>query len=271
MILSTKRVAVFGGSEGANVPNTNQCNTVQGVCESDGETVCKTNEDCIAFVTCCADHIEQQLFPVEAWGARYMCHRTDPRGNEREYWRILAAEDNTVISAIPPVANIPVLNAGEWFEFSDKGDFELNATKPILVGRFMAAEHAPEPNLQPGDAGIGDPAFMLVVPHEQYRKDYVFLAPPNFEQDFVNIVARPGSEVMLDGILVADTEFSPVGTGDYWVARLSIEDGVHTVVCDEPVGVLAYGYDQYVSYGYPAGLDLKRLDLIKPPDGAFQD
>ena len=32
---------------------------------------------------------------------------------------------------------------------------------------------------QPGDAGIGDPAFILLVPVEQYRDAYVVFVPEN--------------------------------------------------------------------------------------------
>jgi hypothetical protein len=41
-----------------------------------------------------------------------------------------------------------------------------------------------------------------------------------------------------------------------------VEDGVHVAQCVEPFGVIAYGYDQYVSYGYPAGLNLDDLKLV---------
>jgi hypothetical protein len=270
-IVATRKVAVFGGSEGANVPNTNHCDLKTNTCSFDGITFCDSNMDCSAFITCCADHIEQQLYPVRTWGTHYLCARTLARGNEHEYWRVLAAGDNTVVGTIPPVANIPVLNAGEWFEFSAKGDFELSATRPVMVGQFMAAEHAPSPGQQPGDAKIGDPAFMLVVPTVQYRSEYVFLTPPDYDQDFVNIVAQPGAMVTLDGVEIPASDFEPVGSGKYWVTRMPVSDGVHSVVSDEATGIMAYGYDQYVSYGYPGGLDLKRLDLIKSPDDGFQD
>jgi hypothetical protein len=37
-------------------------------------------------------------------------------------------------------------------------------------------------------------------------------------------------------------------------------DGVHVVESDLPVGVSVYGFDQFISYAYPGGLDLRPLD-----------
>ncbi len=36
-------------------------------------------------------------------------------------------------------------------------------------------------------------------------------------------------------------------------------DGVHTVLGSEPVGVLVYGFDAFVSYAYAAGLNLRPI------------
>ena len=41
-------------------------------------------------------------------------------------------------------------------------------------------------------------------------------------------------------------------------------DGVHFIRSSEPVSVIVYGYDQYVSYGYPGGLN---LDVVDPETG----
>ncbi len=276
VVFSSRKVAVFGGSEGANVPNSDKCIVgpgEEGVCEQDGQTECTSNADCSDFITCCADHIEQQLFPVASWGREYACARTIPRGNELESWRVLAGADNTVVTTIPQQANIPVLHAGEWFEFQAAGDFELSASKPVLLGQFMQAEQAPTPGNQSGDAGIGDPAFMLVPPAEQFRSDYVVLNPPEYEQDFINVIKPMEVEISLDGAVIDESLFEPIGTGVQWVARIAVEDGVHVLESsneDDTFGVLVYGYDQYVSYGYPGGLDLKKFDILKPPD-AFGD
>ena len=58
-------------------------------------------------------------------------------------------------------------------------------------------------------------------------------------------------------------DYAVIGTGKWAVYRLLVSDGVHTAVSDQPFGIIAYGYDQYVSYGYPAGLNLTDLKLIK--------
>ena len=272
VVLADRRVVVFGGSEAANVPNTARCipggsKNEPGHCEYDGSVECKTAEDCLDFNTCCADHLEHVLFPVKTWGKHYIASRTFPRGKEKDTWRIVAADKGTKITTLPPQAVIPVLDAGEWFEFESGGDFEIIADKPIMVGQFMQAQDAPDPNVngipQPGDAGIGDPAFWLAVPYEQYRKDYVFLAPNKYELDYVNITAPTGAQVTLDGTLIDPTEFSPIGTGEFSVHRRLIEDGTHSVSSDQKVGIIVYGYDQYVSYGYTGGLDLQDLKLVK--------
>ena len=103
---------------------------------------------------------------------------------------------------------------------------------------------------------IGDPALILAVPVEQYRSSYVFLTPTNYLDDYVNIVAPSAATVTLDGQELGTYAFQTLGASGYKVARLSVSDGAHTIEASQPVGVVAYGYDDDVSYGYPAGLDL---------------
>lgn len=269
-VSADKPVVVFGGSEAANVPNTNHCINIddrsgQGVCEYDGETVCTDNYDCnnAFFNVCCADHLEQQMFPTKTWGNYYIATKSFDRGIESDYWRILASQDNTKVETIPPLVEIPDLNAGEWFEFGSREHFEIISDKPISVGQFLAGEHAPNPNvrgnLEPGDAGTGDPAFILSVPTTQFRTDFVFLAPDKYAFDYVSVTAPITANVFFDDVPIELWE--PIGESLMWqVARFPIGDGVHLLVSDEPVGVIVYGYDSYVSYGYPGGLNLNVVD-----------
>jgi hypothetical protein len=275
LVEADANVVVFGGSEAANAPNTNHCVDIdevtgEGVCEYKRDVPCRTNYDCneANLNTCCADHLEQQLFPVATWGRHYIASKSYDRGLENDYWRILAAEDDTKVETVPPQAVVPTLNAGEWFEFGSREHFEIISDKPVLVGQFLASEQAPDPNLrdiiEEGDAGIGDPAFILAVPVEQYRSDFVFLAPDKYELDYVTVIAPVGAQVFFDEIPVP-VSWEPVGDGTLWhIARFPIGDGVHFIQSDQPLSVIVYGYDQYVSYGYPGGLN---LDVVDPETG----
>lgn len=293
-IAADKRLVVFGGSEAANVPDTDSC--VDGVCEFQG-WLCESNLDCPT--TCCADHLEQQLPPISTWGKRFLASSTTARGKSKDSWRILAAQPNTTISTIPYQVYIPPLGEGDWFEFESNEDFMIEASGPILVGQFLASEHAPNPDSDictyfsasskgPGnfcetylksggiaipcisnsscpnisdqnDANIGDPAFVVAVPVEQFRKDYVFLVPDKYKYNFVNVVAPSDATVLLNGQVVKKNEFQPMGNGFFKVAKLAVQDGVFVLTADQKLGASVYGWDSYVSYGYPAGQNLSVL------------
>jgi len=302
-ILADKRVAVFAGSEAANAPNTNHCLTdactdaqIQsgakcGVCAWDGKTGCNNNDHCSAFITCCADHLEMQMFPIKTWGNQYVGVKLFPRGKEMDSWRIIAGTDGTKIALSPTQKNekgetvaIPVLDKGEWFEFQSSGSFEILAKHddgspaPIMVGHFMQSQDAPDPNVdgaQDGDAGTGDPAFLLAIPVQQWRASFVFLTPDKYSMNYISIAAPIDAEVSFDGSPIAPDLFQNI-TKNYKFTRLYVNTGTHTVKAapvKQPDGTMqprtcavdVYGFDQYVSYGYPAGLDLKDLAFVKEP------
>ncbi|MSP71906.1 MAG: hypothetical protein EXR76_06955 [Myxococcales bacterium] len=264
-------VVVFGGSEAANAPNTNHCVEVNaatglGVCEYKRDVPCRDNYSCndARLNTCCADHLEEQLFPVDTLGKNYVATKSFDRGLEHDYWRILAVNDDTKVETVPPQAAIPVLGRGQWFEFGSREHFEIISDKPIMVGQFLASEQAPEPNLrnavEPGDASTGDPSMIMAVPINQFREDFVFLAPDKYAFDYVSIIAPVAANVDFDNDILP-VPWEPVGDGLTWqIARFPIGDGVHFILSDLPVSVIVYGYDQYVSYGYPGGLNLNVVD-----------
>ena len=302
-VLADRLVAVFGGSQCSFVPHTSRCEA--GLCRDGSE--CDDQAGCDDQTTCCCDHLEQQMFPVAAWGQRYVAARSHRRGEpigtglEPDVWRILASSEDTEVLTIPHQVEVPVLGPGEWFEFESQEDFEIQASRAVLVGQYLAGEHSPgiTPGT-PGNAGTGDPAFILAVPEEQYRDDYVVLAPDMYEHDFVNVVAPVGAAVTIDGVEIPADRFTAIADGSYAVARLPVDDGVHRIrgvppqrgscqddgdcrsegagwecrrdegaapddpgTCTGPAprfGVVVYGYDRYVSYGYPGGLNLARVN-----------
>ena len=353
LVESDKPVAVFGGHEAS-----------------------------VTSDRCCADHLEQQMFPTSTWGTTYIATKAYPRGVESDYWRIMAAEDDTQVSFTLPNQPAQTLQAGQWLQIVSDQDFVIIADKPIGVTQvlpsarealvlqfgdyctdtsqchpeytctaigeaggfgepcFSSVDCAPgymcdiglvlddgthpclpsQCNTQgseaecsvPGQscacidvvvnnntdgcwcmptvctaptcevngsnvgcptghtcacfdptncycAPVGDPALILHAPAEQYRSEYVFLTPDKYVEDYVNIVAPVAATVTMDDVEIGLPYFSPIGNSGYKVARIKVGDGVHRIVSDSPVGVVAYGFDRDVSYGYMAGLNLQKL------------
>ncbi len=289
-IKADQPIAVFGGSEASNSPNTNKCvkgpGAPTGTCQYQGWT-CTSNDDCP--ITCCADHLEEQLFPTSSWGKQFLATKSHPRGKEKDSWRIVAGSNGTVLQTVPPQVPIPTLNQGQWFEFESDQDFMLIANQPVEVGHFLASSHAPNPNNdvcnttygfqkvctnmdknfkaklackkhadcpnipEPTDAKIGDPAFIITTNVQQYLDDYVFLVPNKYSQNYINVVKQPNTTVTLDGAPLAASAFKGFANNLWQVARLPIAQGAHRLKSSQPVALIVYGWDNYVSYGYPGG------------------
>ena len=233
--------------------------------------------------TCCADHLEQQMFPTNTWGTKYVATKSFPRSQEQDYWRVLASKPGTQVTFDPPVMPLQNLGEGEYFEFATDQDFVIQSNQPVLVSQVLASSGEIDPfgavQQCSGPGGqcpaghtcicqlgltcycepMGDPALILTAPVEQFREEYVFLSPNKYLEDYINIVAPVGAQVTLDGANISAASFTVIGATGYMVARLKVADGVHSVKSDMKVGVIAYGYDDDVSYGYTAGLNLQDL------------
>lgn len=202
------------------------------------------------------DHLEEALLPFEALGRDYI---TTPAlipggGNlpKPHMVRIVATTDGTTLSydPQPPGAPAAIAKAGEWVEIAKTGlDFRITANHKIVVAQYMQGQTA--------GGNTGDPAMAIAVPVDQFRANYLFHSPLNYEKNYVNIVAPTGVAVTLDGAPVGG--FVAVGGTGYSVARPLLAnnaDGNHAITAPEPISISVYGYGQYTSYWYPGGLDL---------------
>lgn len=201
--------------------------------------------------SCCADHIEQQIWPVENLSDHYVASFSPGRTETKDHWRILAAEDGVTVQTDPPQpeADGVQLDAGEFVAFFSDEDFEVEADGKVMVGQFLTGQG------QTAEI-IGDPAFTLAVPVERYRDHYLVLVPEDYHEDYITIIRPAGLEVELEGDVVDDEEFTPVGSGEFETAAIEVESGVYELEADESFGVLVHGLDNAVSYSYPGGLDI---------------
>jgi hypothetical protein len=223
-IAADKKVAVFGGHICTDVP---------------------------ADKTAC-DHLEHQMFPLRSWGKDYVAVRTMPRGSEADYFRFLASQDGTVINWTGGISGSVTLNAGQRHELSTTTDFVVTADKPIMVSQTLASQDA--------GAGTGDPAMMLIAPNEQLRRDYIFLVAPNYDYDRLTIVSQAGNQITLDGVVMSSDTFTSIPGTTWFRQYIETAEGAHKLTSTKPVGLYVYGFSQYVSYAYTAGLDLLKIN-----------
>jgi hypothetical protein len=214
-----------------------------------------------AFVPCDSpycDHLEEQLFPTNAWGRTYVVSALRERGDsEPSVIRVLAADDGDVLTfdGIPHPDSCPAeLDAGEFCELTTTDDFVLHATERTLVAQFMVGE-----TVIAGTSG-GDPSMVLEVPTFQFRTDYVIGVPETYIENFVTVVHRTGLIPLLDDVPIAAG--TPVGASGYSVARFSVTPGLHRLR-GHPFAIKVSGVGHYTSYLFPGGLDIAENNTLE--------
>lgn len=230
-VLSDKPVAFYSGSLSTRVP----------------------------FGECCWDHLYEQIPPIQSWGREFYVVPLKSRENDR--YRIMAAEDNTLIQITgrTPI----VLNRGEFeetvFRFDDPK--KIFADKPIIVAQFSQSRDID----RQFTGGNGDPFMIILSSITQSKNDVTFVAydSDNITKYYVNIVTQTEEigNIRFDGQSISG-EFQSFPEGGYSFAQKSIKSGTHRIQnLNEDRGFLAYvyGYGGVESYGYGVGFN---LDLV---------
>ena len=226
------------------------------------------------------DHIEQQLFPVQTWGRKYILVKSQARGEEWDYVRIYASKDDTKLTfkpATPEKLTLPSgwisftandvkteLNAGEFSEFFFKGTLEVESNNQIMVAQYLTGSQMISKGCQAlyghGAECVGDPAMMLIPPAEQFRKDYLFLTPGSYVSNFATIIIKKGESPVLDGNTVTDIHEMDDSNFSYAIVDLGSAFSNHTLTCEKnPCGLFVYGWEMDVSYSYPGGLNFEKI------------
>ena len=229
------------------------------------------------------DHMEESVFPAETWGKDYVV--TGPAGpdgnavaHQVRFYGNFDATHLTYNPPTPPPGCPTTLSAGQVVEcgtpacptvvdlnqMSNCGitlsDFEVTGDQPFAVGTFTLGAWVVDTK-----GSEGDPAQSFPTAVEQYRTKYVFLAPDDYPQNYVDIVAKAGTVMRLDGQSVTTTG-EAIGSGGYAVFRVKLgagQAGAHVLVSSHRVGIQVVGYGTATSYMYPGGLDL--ASIAPPP------
>lgn len=249
VVESDKPVAVFSGVESTSVPGAFDVPTFPGWDPKD---------------TCCLDHLEEQMFPVESIGSKYVITRSPVRSTsgwkEPDVLRFLGvAETAQVTTNLPSPYDKFTLNPGDVVTTSAQENVVVTSSKPVMVGQLLISNYRIE------GPYIGDPSLTVFPPVDQYRTEYVILTPQNWTKNYVVMSAPLGAQIWIDG-KVSSCPKDPAGTIDttsYESHVCPLNAGVHKLTGDMPFGIVAYGYGSAGSYAFAGGADVKRI--YEPP------
>ena len=240
-ILSNKPISFFSGTRCTNVPS---------------------------HVHAC-DHVTEQFPPTAIWGTHFLSASFSSRLSG-DLYRVLTSQPFTTVTVNCTTYSQPqtyiLVTAGAWQEFITPANSfcVIESNNPLLVVEFgLGNEHD----------GIGDPFMMMIPPIEQYSNGYVFNVLPEFATNYITIFVTP-DYFEPENILVDDssqegndwiTIYCTDGIVCGYAAYASLEAGEHQLYHNDTsamIGVAAYGFNSYNSYGYPGGLQLTPIQCM---------
>ncbi|MCC7537771.1 MAG: IgGFc-binding protein, partial [Deltaproteobacteria bacterium] len=193
----------------------------------------------VPFNRWACDHLEEAIFPLEAWGKDVLLSTTQPIRGEPNLVRVISGHDGNNVTFDPPVMAPRTMNRGDIVELETRDPIRIQGSEALLVVQFLVGQDYAGIGSS-GMMGVGDPSISLGIPTEQFRTEYTFLAPLTYEMSFANITAPDGQSVLLDGTPVSG--FAPIGGTGMSAARVAISGGVHTVTSSMPFGLTVYGF-----------------------------
>ena len=202
------------------------------------------------------DHLEETVFPAETLGKEYVVAvPTASDGSASGHVvRLVGNVDGTALSypAGMPSGAPTTLRAGQVVEFDATDNFSVTGNHEFAVVTFLS-----------GLGTLGDPSQTNQVAVEQYRDEYVFLAPLDYDVSVADVVMPMGAEVRIDGELVPAPQ--AIGPSGYGISRVVLgegNNGRHHLQASQYVGLQVMGFGFATSYQYPGGLNVRG---IAPP------
>jgi IgGFc binding protein len=252
IVVADRPIVVFTGTELSGSPNN-----TKDIPHPPGST----SDD-----TCCLDHLEEQLFPVESYGKRFAIPHSAVRSTsgyiEPDVIRIMGvATTASVKTNLAPPNDAFTVAPGEVRETWTQKDFVLEATEPVAVAQILVSQQ------QVDGAYTGDPSLTIFPAVDQFRRNYLFAVPKSWDTNTIVISMPKGTNVTIDGAPLPGTCKSGVmgtvaGT-DYESRSCALVAGPHAMVGDKPFGITAYGYGRAGSYAFVGGANVTKI--YEPP------
>jgi gliding motility-associated-like protein len=211
------------------------------------------------------DNDNQQCFPSQAWGKRYL---TAPTSNSNTPSAMMvnsykiAVKDPTTVVKRNGVVLTGLIN-GSYYRYESNAADYIESDKPVMVAQFMTGGSTCQ-----GGGGVGDPEMMYISPVEQGIKKIGFYRN-NRESITVNyltlIIPTNGiSTLLIDGSPAFDHSYAHPRLAGYSVVvkRWPSAQSQAIVSSDSAFTAVTYGLGSVESYGYNAGTLINNLNAV---------
>ena len=242
-VVSNKPIAFFSGHECADVP--------------------------VRVAAC--DHLVEQLPPTLAWGRRFFIASSLGKTAGEQYKLITSTTNTTIVcycymsgGNVSQEFMTTIHGEGRSYEFHIAQNMfcSIQASSPILLVQFaIGGSHEP--------SGYGDPFMMMIPPVEQYSNNYTFVTQSGFQNAITVTVALEffnSEDIVLNGTSLDGANWTEIYCSTQNVCgystRMSISVGRNFIHHHNPtarLGTFVYGFRRYMSYGYPAGMQLNPI------------
>jgi hypothetical protein len=212
------------------------------------------------------DNDNQQCFPFQAWGKRYL---TAPTSNSvtastfmTNTYKIAVKDPTTVVKrngVIIPLANL--INNSYYTYESSSADY-IQSDKPVMVAQFMTGGGCL------GGGGGGDPEMIYMSPIEQGIKNIGFFrnTREGITVNYVTIIIPTAgiSSLTIDGSSAFSHTYPHPNLPGYSVVikRWSAAQAQAIARSDSAFTAITYGLGSVESYGYNAGTLINNLSAV---------
>ncbi len=230
------------------------------------------------------EYMQQQVFPAQAWGTRYLTYHTINNSNtdiletNRNYYRVCVSDPAAVVKR-NGVALTGLVN-NFYYELMDStgGDY-IESDKPVLVSQYTVNDNQcwNFPTTTPAPPSFGDPEMFYLSPLEQGQKSvrlYASRQSPAVSYVYLNIIiptaGLPSLRVDNNPVPPAQIVAHPNLPGySVALARFTGPAAQHTITSDSAFNATLYGLGNYESYGYNAGTLINNLNYYSEIKNSF--
>lgn len=209
------------------------------------------------------DNDNQQCFPTQAWGKRYLTAPTSRSTAANQFmtnsYKVLVKDPATVVTR----NGVPLtgLQANSYYFFESTTADLIQADKPVMVAQYMTGGSCL-------GGGVGDPEMIYISPVEQGIKKVGFYrnTRESIQVNYLTLIIPNNglASLRIDGSATFDHSYPHPQAAGYTVVvkRWTAAQSQAIAYSDSAFTAITYGLGSVESYGYNAGTLINNLGAL---------